>query len=77
MSEFVRSIHAAADRLSGQRGGDFLIRFILKPRGAAAGQFTLGWSSPLITLAKTSQMPWGRPWQRRCIGICALTISRV
>jgi hypothetical protein len=45
MSEFVRSIHAAADRLAGQRGGDFSIRLILKPRGATAGQFTLGWSS--------------------------------
>jgi Ni,Fe-hydrogenase III large subunit len=45
MSEFVRSIHAAADRLAGQRGGDFSIRLILKPRGAAVGQFTLGWSS--------------------------------
>jgi hypothetical protein len=45
MSEFVRSIHAAADRLAGQRGGDFSIRLMLKPRGAAAGQFTLGWSS--------------------------------
>jgi len=44
MSEFVCSIHAAADRLAGQRGGDFSIRLILKSRGAA-GQFTLGWSS--------------------------------
>jgi len=37
MSEFARSIHATADRVAGQRGGDFSIRLILKPRGAAAG----------------------------------------
>src|SRR5215471_16925190 len=37
MSEFARSIHATADRVAGQRGGEFSIRLILKPRGAAAG----------------------------------------